>query len=115
MRSIDFASLAGGADWAAAVRGGMTIMDASSVIPSEARDLLTRSGGPIRVSRSLASLGMTLLASMIVMPPRTAAAQSAPPAKLAKSIERIYGPGVRVDTVHVDSAEVYRASRGGAL
>jgi len=67
------------------------------------------------VSRSLASLGMTLLASMVVVPLRTAAAQSAPPAKLAKSIERIYGPGVRVDTVHVDSAEVYRVSRDRAL
>ena len=43
------------------------------------------------------------------------AAQTAPSAKLAKSIERVYGPGTRVDTVHVDSAEVYRVSRDGAL
>jgi hypothetical protein len=43
------------------------------------------------------------------------AAQSPPPAKLAQSIERIYGAGARVDTVHVDSAEVYRISRGGIL
>lgn len=44
-----------------------------------------------------------------------AAAQSAPPDKLAASIERIYGPGAGVDTVRVDSAQVYRVSRGGAL
>ena len=34
---------------------------------------------------------------------------------LAQSNERIYGAGARVDTVHVDSAEVYRISRGGIL
>jgi Na+-translocating ferredoxin:NAD+ oxidoreductase RnfG subunit len=44
-----------------------------------------------------------------------AAAQSAPPAKLAQSLERIYGAGARVDTIHVDSAQVYRISREGAL
>jgi FMN-binding domain len=44
-----------------------------------------------------------------------AAAQSPPPAKLAKSLERIYGPGAQVDTLHVDSATVYRVSRAGAL
>ena len=43
------------------------------------------------------------------------AAQSAPPAKLAQSLERIYGAGARVDTIHVDSAQVYRISREGAL
>jgi Na+-translocating ferredoxin:NAD+ oxidoreductase RnfG subunit len=58
---------------------------------------------------------MTVLACMIVVPPRAAAAQSAPPAKLAKSIERIYGAGARVDTMRVTSAEVYRVSRGGTL
>lgn len=45
----------------------------------------------------------------------TAAAQSAPPAKLGRSIERIYGAGARVDTVRVDSSKVYRISRDGAL
>jgi Na+-translocating ferredoxin:NAD+ oxidoreductase RnfG subunit len=44
-----------------------------------------------------------------------AAAQSAPPAKLAKSLERVYGEGAQVDTLQVDSATVYRVSRGGAL
>jgi Na+-translocating ferredoxin:NAD+ oxidoreductase RnfG subunit len=44
-----------------------------------------------------------------------AAAQSAPSDKLAQSIERIYGPGARVDTLHVDTNTVYRLSRGGAL
>jgi Na+-translocating ferredoxin:NAD+ oxidoreductase RnfG subunit len=46
---------------------------------------------------------------------RSAAAQSAPAAKLAKSLERIYGPGVQVDTLHVDTAAVYRVSRQGSL
>ncbi len=44
-----------------------------------------------------------------------AMAQSPPPARLAQSIERIYGAGARVDTVRVDSAAVYRISRGGVL
>jgi Na+-translocating ferredoxin:NAD+ oxidoreductase RnfG subunit len=44
-----------------------------------------------------------------------AAAQAAPPAKVAASIERVYGAGARVDTIRVDSAEVFRVSRGGAL
>ena len=43
------------------------------------------------------------------------AAQAAPPAKVAKSIERVYGPGAQVDTLHVDSATVLRVSRAGAL
>jgi Na+-translocating ferredoxin:NAD+ oxidoreductase RnfG subunit len=43
------------------------------------------------------------------------AAQAAPRAKLAHSIERVYGAGAQVDTLHVDSATVYRISRGGAL
>jgi Na+-translocating ferredoxin:NAD+ oxidoreductase RnfG subunit len=42
-------------------------------------------------------------------------AQSAPPAKLAKSLERIFGPGVQVDTVRVDTNAVLRVSRGGTL
>jgi len=46
---------------------------------------------------------------------RPAAAQSAPPAKLANSLEHIYGTGVRVDTLHVDTAAVYRISRQGSL
>jgi Na+-translocating ferredoxin:NAD+ oxidoreductase RnfG subunit len=43
------------------------------------------------------------------------AAQSAPAGKLAKSIERVYGAGAQVDTVKLDSATVYRISKGGAL
>jgi Na+-translocating ferredoxin:NAD+ oxidoreductase RnfG subunit len=44
-----------------------------------------------------------------------AVGQSAPPAKLAKSLERVYGAGAQVDTLHVDSATVYRVSRQGSL
>lgn len=43
------------------------------------------------------------------------AAQSAPPAKVAKSVERIFGSGAKVDTLKVDTSSVLRVSRGGAL
>lgn len=46
---------------------------------------------------------------------RAAAAQAAPPGKLAQSLERVYGADAHVDTVHVDSVTVYRVSRAGAL
>jgi Na+-translocating ferredoxin:NAD+ oxidoreductase RnfG subunit len=56
-----------------------------------------------------------LAASALATASLPAAAQSPPPAKLAKSLERIYGTGAQVDTLHVDSATVYRVSRAGAL
>ena len=43
------------------------------------------------------------------------AAQSAPPTKVAKSVERIFGPGTQVDTLKVDTASVLRVSKGGTL
>ena len=42
-------------------------------------------------------------------------AQSAPPAKVAKSIQRIFGSGGRVDSLAVDTATVMRVSRAGGL
>jgi Na+-translocating ferredoxin:NAD+ oxidoreductase RnfG subunit len=54
-----------------------------------------------------------LVLSLLVAP--VATAQSAPPAKLAKSIERVYGKGARMDSVRVDTATVLRISQGGAL
>jgi Na+-translocating ferredoxin:NAD+ oxidoreductase RnfG subunit len=42
-------------------------------------------------------------------------AQAAPADKLAKSITHIYGPGVQVDSVRVDSTTVLRISQGGSL
>jgi Na+-translocating ferredoxin:NAD+ oxidoreductase RnfG subunit len=44
-----------------------------------------------------------------------AAAQSPPPGKLAKSIERVYGAGVQIDSVKIDTATVYRVSKAGTL
>jgi Na+-translocating ferredoxin:NAD+ oxidoreductase RnfG subunit len=44
-----------------------------------------------------------------------AGAQTAPAAKLAKSIDRVYGPGARLDSVVVDGQTVYRVSRAAAL
>jgi hypothetical protein len=40
---------------------------------------------------------------------------AAPPAKLAASIARLFGPGVRVDTLQVDTARVLRVSRADSL
>jgi Na+-translocating ferredoxin:NAD+ oxidoreductase RnfG subunit len=54
-----------------------------------------------------------LVFSLLVAP--VAAAQSAPPGKLAKSIERVYGKGARMDSVRVDTATVLRISESGAL
>ena len=42
-------------------------------------------------------------------------AQSAPADKVAKSIERVFGTGMRVDTLKVDTSSVLRVSKGGAL
>ncbi len=58
------------------------------------------------------ALGTVLVCALI---PSHAAAQSAPPAKVAGSVERIFGPGARTDTVRVDRVSVLRISRAGAL
>jgi Na+-translocating ferredoxin:NAD+ oxidoreductase RnfG subunit len=55
---------------------------------------------------------LALLTALGAIP---ASAQSAPPGKLAKSLARVYGADARVDTLHVDSATVYRVSRAGVL
>jgi Na+-translocating ferredoxin:NAD+ oxidoreductase RnfG subunit len=59
-------------------------------------------------------MSVLVLCAMTTVP-SLALAQSPPPAKLAKSLERIYGAGAQVDTLHVDSATVYRVSRAGTL
>jgi Na+-translocating ferredoxin:NAD+ oxidoreductase RnfG subunit len=42
-------------------------------------------------------------------------AQAAPPAKLAASIARMFGPGARIDTLYVDTTAVLRVSRADSL
>jgi Na+-translocating ferredoxin:NAD+ oxidoreductase RnfG subunit len=42
-------------------------------------------------------------------------AQSVPPKKIAQSIERIFGTGVKADTLRVDTVSVLRISKAGAL
>jgi len=42
-------------------------------------------------------------------------AQRAPPRKLAASLERVYGPGVRADTVPMDPEVTLRIYRGDSL
>jgi Na+-translocating ferredoxin:NAD+ oxidoreductase RnfG subunit len=46
---------------------------------------------------------------------RPAAAQDAPPRKLAKSIEHVFGSQTKVDTIPVGDARVLRVARGDSL
>src|SRR5256886_1374662 len=62
--------------------------------------------------RRLPVLNMTLaLAALLV----TAQNPAAPPAKVAASIARLFGPGARVDTLRVDTASVLRVSPADSL
>src|SRR5213593_3083930 len=55
---------------------------------------------------------MTLaLAALLV----TAQNPAAPPAKVAASIARLFGPGARADTLRVDTVSVLRVSRADSL
>ena len=45
----------------------------------------------------------------------TAQTPGAPPAKVAASMARLFGPGARVDTLQVDTASVLRVSRADSL
>jgi Na+-translocating ferredoxin:NAD+ oxidoreductase RnfG subunit len=60
------------------------------------------------------SLGMTVLLPAVLLA-TSLSAQSAPAGKLAQSIERVYGAGVQVDTVKIDTSAVFRVSKGGTL
>jgi Na+-translocating ferredoxin:NAD+ oxidoreductase RnfG subunit len=58
---------------------------------------------------------LTLLSALSTLFVGPLSAQAPPPAKLAKSVARIFGPGAQVDTLKVDTVSVLRVSRGGAL
>lgn len=60
-------------------------------------------------------LATTISAFTVLLFASTAHAQSAPPAKVAKSIERVFGSGVQVDSIKVDSTTVLRVSKAGTL
>ena len=47
--------------------------------------------------------------------PPAVRAQAAPPVKVAKSIERLFGPATKVDTLQVESSSVLRISKAGTL
>jgi len=70
-----------------------------------------RNGGTGSGLAALLFVSLSLLTSHL----SPLAAQSAPPAKVAKSVERIFGPGIQVDTLKVDTASVLRVSKGGTL
>jgi Na+-translocating ferredoxin:NAD+ oxidoreductase RnfG subunit len=55
-----------------------------------------------------------VLAALIVLA-GPLAAQAAPSEKVAASIERVYGPGMTVDSILLDSVEVLRVAKGGTL
>lgn len=79
----------------------------------------TRVAGLTRITLvlSLASSLSPLTSDLLSLSPYPSAllAQSAPPAKVAKSVQRIFGAGTRVDTLRVDSATVLRISKAGTL
>ena len=54
-------------------------------------------------------------AGALVLPSASLAAQTAPAEKISESITRVFGPGVTVDSVRVDSTEVFRVSSEGTL
>jgi len=54
------------------------------------------------------SVGLALLLLATQQP-------AAPPARLAASLARIFGSGVRADTIRVDTTTVLRVSRGDSL
>jgi FMN-binding protein len=64
--------------------------------------------GRLLLALCISVLGLVLLISAVK-------AQSAPPVKVAKSIERVFGPATKVDTLQVDSSSVLRISKAGAL
>ena len=55
---------------------------------------------------------MTLALALLLL---AAQSPAAPPAKVAASITRLFGPGARVDTLRVDTVSVLRASRADSL
>ena len=55
---------------------------------------------------------MTLALALLLL---AAQSPAAPPAKVAASIARLFGPGARVDTLRVDTVSVLRASRADSL
>jgi Na+-translocating ferredoxin:NAD+ oxidoreductase RnfG subunit len=54
-------------------------------------------------------------AVLCLLCPMSASAQAAPPDKVAKSIDRIFGSGLTVDSLRVDTSSVLRVSKDGSL
>lgn len=54
-------------------------------------------------------------AALIACAAPAAHAQNAPPARLAASLARVFGTPMRIDTLRVDTAIVFRVSRGDSL
>jgi hypothetical protein len=87
-------------------------------VKGEREGFARSAGGPVAVGLAVGSCRAGLLTShllLLTLCLSPLAAQTAPPDKVAKSIERIFGAGVQVDTVKVDTASVLRLSKGGSL
>jgi len=52
---------------------------------------------------------------LLLLAVQTPPAPVAPPAKVAASIARVFGPGARADTLRVDTVSVLRVSRADSL
>ncbi len=52
---------------------------------------------------------------LLLLAVQTPPAPAAPPAKVAASIARVFGPGARADTLRVDTVSVLRVSRADSL
>ena len=66
-------------------------------------------------SSNMTRILLPVLALVLGTAPRGGVAQAPPPAKLAASVNRLFGPGARVDSIRVDSGLVLRISRRDSL
>ena len=69
----------------------------------------------VTVARLLLALSLASYFSPLTSHLSPLVAQSAPPDKVTKSVERIFGTGIQVDTLMVDTASVLRVSKGSTL
>lgn len=74
----------------------------------------SRGGWRARLRRPVLAAAL-VGAALVLPPPGPAAAQSASPRKVQAALARVYGDGLRTDTLVLDGTTVYRVVRGEAL
>jgi hypothetical protein len=70
---------------------------------------------PLRPRRSSPALLCLIAAGALALPSVPLSAQTAPADKVTESIGRVFGPDLTIDSVLVDSTEVFRISKEGTL